>query len=184
MIPSIQDCFSLMKKYEMLSNIKDHSCVVARIAKLIASNLVENGVDISIEKTVSGALLHDIAKTYCIKHRNDHSSLGRYICMIEDCSELAEIVGEHVILSNVTYNGSLKEKEIVYYSDKRVMHDSIVSIVERRDDLVVRYGEKFKNASEIIRENFEICRKIEQKIFVNLGFEPGNISNLVEDIIL
>ena len=39
MIPSVQQCFELMAKYEMLGNIKAHSIMVERIVSLIARGL-------------------------------------------------------------------------------------------------------------------------------------------------
>ena len=41
MIPSVQQCFDLMAKYEMLENIKAHSIMVERIASLMARGLQE-----------------------------------------------------------------------------------------------------------------------------------------------
>ena len=62
MIPSVEDCFLLMKKYGMLENIRAHSIVVAKISKFIAKKMKENGMNLSLEKTLAGALMHDIAE--------------------------------------------------------------------------------------------------------------------------
>jgi HD superfamily phosphodiesterase len=67
MIPSVQQCYDLMAKYEMLENIKAHSIMVERIASLIARGLQESGESLSLDLVTAGALMHDIAKTQSLK---------------------------------------------------------------------------------------------------------------------
>jgi hypothetical protein len=57
----------------------------------------------------------------------------------------------------------LEEREIINYADKRVMHDRIVSLTERVEDLIQRYGatEEIKN---LIRQNAGQAFAIERKI--------------------
>ena len=62
MIPSIEECYLFMDRYRMLTHIKAHSIVVARIARMIARGLRDVNPDISVSKTTAGALLHDIGK--------------------------------------------------------------------------------------------------------------------------
>ena len=67
MIPTEKECYHLMDKYQMLDNIREHSIVVAEMVKAISLGLVSSGVQLSIDKAVAGALLHDIAKTLCLR---------------------------------------------------------------------------------------------------------------------
>jgi hypothetical protein len=55
-------------------------------------------------------------------------------------TSIAEIVEQHVVLQNLNPQGRLEEREIIYYADKMVMHDKIVTIEERVHDLIQRYG--------------------------------------------
>ena len=55
-------------------------------------------------------------------------------------NEIAPIVGEHVRLKNYHLNGAFSEKEVVYYADKRVKHDRVVTLKERQDYIIERYG--------------------------------------------
>ena len=50
MIPSIEECYEFMARYEMLDHIRVHSIVVEKIATLIGRKLKEAGVDISLER--------------------------------------------------------------------------------------------------------------------------------------
>ncbi len=60
----------------MLENIKAHSMLVAKVAVQTSTLARESGVDIDIPTIQASALLHDIAKSYCIHHGGNHSQLG------------------------------------------------------------------------------------------------------------
>ena len=77
--------------------------------------------------------------------------------------ELAPIVESHVFFENFDFEGSLEEREIIYYADKRVMHDKIVSVEGRVKDLVDRYGSNNKIINLII-ENKDFVYSVEKKI--------------------
>ncbi len=180
MIPSIETCFLLMEKYGMLENIKAHSVVVAKIARLIAKGLEQAGVDISIEKAIAAALMHDIGKTASLKYGGDHTEIGRQICLRNHFEEIADIVREHVIFKDYELDGDYSEKEIVYYADKRVNHDRIVSLDERLAYILERYGNNQQDLCRRIKKNFKLCAKVEKKLFTKLNFRPESLSRLVE----
>lgn len=180
MIPSIETCFLLMEKYGMLENIKAHSVVVAKIARLIAKGLEQAGVDISIEKTTAAALMHDIGKTASLKYGGDHTEIGRQICLRNHFEEIADIVREHVIFKDYELDGDYSEKEIVYYADKRVNHDRIVSLDERLAYILERYGNNQQDLCRRIKKNFKLCAKVERKLFTKLNFRPESLYSLVE----
>jgi uncharacterized protein len=181
MIPSIKTCFELMDKYQMLENIKAHSIVVTKVAHLIAVGLRNAGSDISIENVIAGALLHDIGKTPSLGTGLDHSEIGRQICLENHLDETAIIVAEHVRLKNGNLNGDYSEKEIVYYSDKRVNHDGIVSLEDRLAYILDRYGKNKEDICRAIRMNFELCKRVEKKLFKKLTFSPESLAALAED---
>jgi HD superfamily phosphodiesterase len=186
MIPTIQQCDQIMDKYHMPDHIRAHSMVVARIAHLIASGLNSAGVDISVEKTVSGAMMHDIAKISCVHSHEDHCLKGKEICDHEGFYEISDIVNEHVILKHIVTEYDFNEKEIVNYSDKRVLHDKVVSIQERMEDIIVRYGSHFKHIDfeRLVRKNYDISQLVEKKLFKKLDFLPQDVSECITDIVL
>ena len=181
MIPSVNACFYLMDRYEMLDNIKAHSIIVTKVARIISRELMESGFAISFEKVTAGALLHDIGKTSALKSGGDHSEIGRRICLDNNLEEIAEIVAEHVILKDDCNNNRFSEEMIVYYSDKRVNHDKIVSLDQRLKYILRRYGRDDEVVCRAIMNNFERCRRIEKRIFRQLSFGPQEISLLAED---
>ena len=180
MVPAIFTCMELMERYNMLEHIKQHSIVVAKVAHLIARGLRDMGLDISIEKVTAGALLHDIGKTISLETRGDHAKIGKDICIENHFHEIAEIVAEHVILKNYSIDGAYCEKEIVYYGDKRVNHDRIVSLKEREMYILKRYGGNAEGLRRRIRDNFILCRMVENKLFDKLDFEPRFLPGMAE----
>ncbi len=180
MIPSVQECFHLMDKYAMLENIRAHTVMVGKIAFLIARDLQRSGIDVSVKKATVGALLHDIGKTPALESGENHAEMGMRICLENNLDEIAPIVREHVRLKNYELEGVYCEKEIVYYSDKRVNHDKIVSLHERMDYIIDRYACGKEDLREAIRKNFLLCGSVEEKIFRKLAFRPEALSRLVE----
>ena len=180
MIPTEKECYHLMDKYQMLDNVREHSMVVAEIVRVISLGLVNTGVQLSVDKAVAGALLHDIAKTLCLQTGGDHAALGREICVHHHLDEIADIVAEHIWLKSYSLDGLYSENEIVYYADKRVLHTSVVSLNERMDDIIKRYGQYDSRLTQLVHMNFNICKGIERKLFGRLDFGPDQLAELVQ----
>ena len=174
MIPSVAQCLELMEQYAMLPNIREHSLMVGRVAAFIGQGLVRGGRTLSLELIVGGALLHDIAKTASLETELRHDELGREICLRHGFDELAEIVAEHVVLKGGVPE-LCTEKEIVYYADKRVLHDAIVTLEARLDYIIQRYGNGDEVLHTRIRQNFAQAHAIEKRLFTELDFSPEEL---------
>jgi len=180
MIPNTKECISLMNTYGMLDNIKAHSLKVEQVARIIAQGLIKSGINISIEKVTAGALMHDIAKTMCLGSTKDHATMGMEICIENNFTEIAEIVGEHIQLKFYETDSEVNEKEIIYYADKRVNHNEIVTLEKRLEYLLDRYAKNEKILIQRIEANFRKCREVEKKIFSNLNFSPEDLEELAK----
>jgi uncharacterized protein len=179
MIPTVAQCFRLMDDYRMLDNIRDHSIIVTRIANLLAEELLLTGRRLSLPLVVAGALLHDIGKTACLDCDRDHAAYGREICLQHGLSELAPIVGDHVRYRENGGRG-VGEYEIVFYADKRVTHDQVVSLDERREYILERYGRNDPERLAAIRGNCRSWQKVEAEIFKPLAFAPSELPGLID----
>lgn len=166
----------------MPEHIRRHSIMVDQVAALIARGLIERSPGLSLERTRAGALLHDIAKAECLESGGDHAARGREICVARGFEEISEIVGEHVVLQGFQAEGEVLEKEIVYYADKRVNHDRIVSLEERLEKLIERYGPGKKELERRMEQNFDLCRRVERKLFRVLDFAPDTLPRLVPGV--
>ena len=164
----------------MLENIRAHSVVVAKVAQILARAIRAVNGALSMERIVAGALMHDIGKTPAFASGEDHAALGRRICFENNLFEIAGIVGEHVRLSTPALNGEITEKEIVYYADKRVNHDRVVSLDERLRYILDRYAKNENAIQARIVRNFDFCRAVEKKLFRSLDIDPQDLVDLVE----
>lgn len=186
--PSVPQCLQLMEEHAMLPNIRDHSLVVARVSETVISKIADHSGRENVpdrELVVAGALLHDIAKTQCLNTSRDHALAGSDICEQLDLPEIAEIVREHVRLSCFAgeryRKGIFRAKEIIYYSDKRVVHDKIVSLVERLEYILERYGNNDPVRHSIIRRNFSQCRDLEVWLCRAAGCSPSELLQEISD---
>lgn len=162
-IPGEKKCYELMEQFEMLPNIKAHSILVKNVSMAIASNL-KKSAEINSDAVLAGALLHDITKTRAVKYNEyAHDKTGGTLVRDLGYDLIAEIIESHVVLDNFDEAGNIEEREIVHYADKRVMHDKIVTIEERFDDLNIRYGIP-RNVSHIIEKNKKFALLLEKKI--------------------
>jgi len=179
MIPSVAQCFRLMEEYRMLANIRNHSIIVARIATRLAEELRGDGHELLLPLVVASALLHDIGKTACLDSDRDHAAYGREICLAHGLDKLAEIVGDHVRFRDNSL-GTFSEYDIVFYADKRVNHDQVVSLEEREIYILERYGRNDPHRLAIIREHCRSWRLVEERLFTRLKFAPAELAGLID----
>jgi len=172
-IPSMEKCYDLMARYAMLPNIAAHSILVMGVALAITDN-VKSGVEVNRDLVIAASLLHDITKTRSLKTKEWHALTGGQLLRELGFAPVAEIVEQHVQIGDIYLQGALEEREIVYYADKRVMHDRIVTIEERLQDLVDRYGIT-PEIGRMILENRELILAIEHKIasFMNVDLQQA-----------
>ena len=161
-IPDRNECEELMARYAMLPHIAEHSRQVMRVALAVTDHL-KAGVSVNKQLVMAAALLHDITKTRSLKTREKHAASGGALLRDLGFPLVAEIVEQHVIIRDLNPEGEIEEKEIVYYADKRVMHDTIVSLEERVEDLIQRYGKKEEIRVEILRNQKQML-VVEKKI--------------------
>ena len=183
-IPSINQCLELHDRFAMLDNIRAHSSVVARVAESLVDGLQRVGKGAGPlpdrDETVVGALLHDIAKTLCIKTGCRHAEIGQQICLDLGYPEISDIVAEHVVLkdfrTDLYAKGIFAAKEIVFYADKRVCHDQVVSLDGRLEYILGRYGDNNPAKEYLIHQNFKQTVDFEKYLFDFLDFQPDQIT--------
>ncbi len=161
-IPTRRECDTLMARYAMLPNIVAHSYQVMRVALAITDSL-KDGLSIHRDQVMAGALLHDITKTRSLETKEPHDASGGALLRELGFPGIAEMVEQHVRLHTLNLDGALNETEIVYYADKRVMHDKIVTLEKRMSDLIVRYGRDEETIRRIVH-NKEQVLAVEKKI--------------------
>lgn len=175
-----EECFALMEQQRMLPNIVRHSVVVERVAVSITTALITAGQAFDLAEIAAAAFLHDITKTRSIQTHENHAISGEEFLKALGYPRIGEIVGCHIELPIAIANGPLSSEEIVNYADKRVLHEDIVTLEERFEDLIARYGLTRKHAYRLKRLGEQSCR-IEQKIFSAIDLEPEALSHLIRE---
>jgi uncharacterized protein len=156
LIPTPETTLEILKKYQVPPHILQHSEMVRRVALAIAACLKKAGLVIDSDAVDRASLLHDLCKMDALQSGKDHALMAQ-----EELSRLGhpfigEIVGQHVRLKTLDIN----EAMVVNYADKRVMHDRIVSLAERFEDLMARYGTN-EARKERIRTHYKDILKVE-----------------------
>ena len=156
----------------MLPQIKAHSLQVARVALCLGQNLIPYHPDLDLALIEAGALLHDIAKTECLKTKGNHIQVGEDMVRAMGYESVARIVFQHVRLENEYYlNGLMDEAVLVHYADKRVLHDQVVDLEERFEYLLQTYG-RSNDIIARIEALYQDTLKLEKRIFLHLPFSP------------
>lgn len=176
-IPSIEECMRIMEEHKMPSNIKAHSLKVRDVSVFLTKELNKKGKSLNMELIEVSALLHDIAKIYCLNSKERHNEVGADLLRTMGYEKVADVVEQHINLWK-KYK-KLVEEEIVNYSDKRVMHDQAVSLQERFKDVKCRYACNDPELRERISFSEKESYRIEKRIFKSLDFSPDDLTKML-----
>lgn len=164
--PDDEQCFALWDKYKMFPNIRKHSLLVAHIATALAARALEVGIETDVAATRAAGLLHDIAKTWSIEHGGSHAILGAS-WTVQETHHYG--IAQGVIL-HVHWPWQLPKGAaicclpiFIIYADKRVRHDQCVTLQQRFDDIIIRYG-KTEAIRANIRQSLQQAETIEKAL--------------------
>ena len=173
-ISTTDECHALIRQTAMLPNIVEHSLKVSRVAVFLADELKAGGIILDRKLIEFAALLHDITKTRSLTTGENHAATGaEFIAALGD-RRVAEIVAQHVVIEKDLDPGRPTEVDVVNYADKRVLHDRVVPLTERREYIMTRYG-RDAVARERIALNWHRVEATERKLFRFLTFSPGDL---------
>lgn len=171
MLPSRKNCIELIRKNNS-ENIVKHSLKVNSVAMYLAKKLAKKGASIDLDLVDRASLLHDIDKIESLEKGN-HGIIGERILKEKGFHRIAEIVRKHV-LDQILYGLNTWEEKIVFYADKRVVDDKIVSLEERLKYIKNRYA----HINEKLRDKYS---EIENKILL-LEDEIFSKINIAKDL--
>lgn len=177
-LPSLHDCFTMIREMKMMDHIVDHSVMVSNVAVCLARSVQKVQPDINISLVRSASLLHDITKTRSFETGEVHSETGGALLREKGFPEIADIIRQHVILDRCRRDARVSEPEIVNYADKRVLHDRVVSLDRRLAYIQERYGGR-PELQQRIQCMWDNTQALEQKLFGCIAFTPGELSGHV-----
>ena len=160
-LPSHEECIELLRECHVPVHIVRHCKAVAKLAVFMAKRLAENGIPVDADLVDRACLLHDIFRV-CEFPLEDFSRFEQLVTE-EDKTKwrrlkeqhggarhedaacaylrdaypiLAQIIRKHRYTAIVDDQDKPRtwEEKLVYYADKRAMHDTLVPLQERLDE--------------------------------------------------
>lgn len=180
-IPDKQHCFRLMRKMGMLEHIAAHSVQVCRVALSLAALMKSTRADLDPQLLQAASLLHDITKTRSFDTGENHAETGAAFLVELGFTEVGELVRQHVRLDSYQADQPIGHAAILNYSDKRVLHDAIVSLDERMQYILERYGETAVHRQRI-GKLWQVTTALEDLIFKPLSISPSDLTDWLTDI--
>ena len=148
----------------MLENIAEHSSLVAGIATWIGHKAKDCGLNIHQQALRAAGLLHDLAKTYTVRYGGNHCQLGAaWVMALTKNPAIAQAVRHHVVWPGPVDVNTHFLPLVIIYADKRVKHDTIVTLPERFADLFDRYGVSEERIAAM-RRSFAQVEDIESRL--------------------
>jgi putative nucleotidyltransferase with HDIG domain len=179
-IPDETACLALLEKYHCPDHIIEHSKAVWGVARIIGEGLIrkEHPIDMALLK--ASCLLHDIAKYPCLVEKKGwHDVVGAEMLKEEGLAAIADIVAQHVRLTDRA-DSDIKEEHVLFYADKRVVHDRVVTLRERFRYLAETYG-RTQELIDKLKIMEDSTFRLEERIFDLLDFSPDDVPTLLEN---
>ncbi len=205
-LPTRDECVALLAEYYVPSHIIRHSEASAKVAVFLARRLREAGHDVNVELVDRACVLHDLlracdfklkdfsrfeepvseeAKSLWRRFKEKYDGQGHeyaaYDVLKERWPELALTIRRHKYIALLDEDDKPRtwEEKIVYYADKRAMHDQIVPLQQRLDEAHARSNLLFgvsKERQEKIAIIDKLIFEMEAEIFGQIGLEPDLVS--------
>ncbi len=155
-IPTRKECIQILKDANVPDKVIAHTIAVSEFSMKVVDIAERNGIQVNRDLVRAGCLLHDIRKVSSKRHEIDGAEYVKSLGF----PEVASLVRKHG-LSNLAHDELVPttfEEKIVFYADKRVNGDQVVSLKERFDDIQKRYGHPK------IEAEFMIAKQIEKEL--------------------
>ena len=197
-LPTRKQCFDILKEHRVPSHIVRHSVAAAKLAVFLAERLKEKGIAVDVNLVDRACLLHDVLRMcdlndysrfeHSAAHKTKWESLkAKYkgLChenaaaalLCDKYPQLAQVIRKHRYTAIARQKDKPRtwEEKLVYYADKRVMHDSIVPLKQRLEEAHKRYAGWRRTNTQPALNTTRIDRliyRLEKEIFDKIGLDP------------
>jgi len=206
-LPTRNQCLAILNEHCVPPHIVKHNMAVAKLAVFLAQKLNEKGLAVDVDLTERACLLHDILRI-CDLNDSDLSRFEQSLTAQDKakwqhlkekytglCHEQAayELLKDNFPLLALTirkhrYSAILDQQEkphtweekLLYYADKRVMHDKIVPLKDRLEEAHERNRHQPNSAAQnnIDTEKVDLLIfKLEEEIFDRIHLNPLDVTS-------
>lgn len=156
LIPTKEQCLKILKDNNVPDNIIAHSKKVCEVALKLADLLEKRGINADKDLVMAGALLHDIKKV----GSKDHVLEGAEFVKSMGFPEVGSVIKKHGLqnIDDEEFIPKTWEEKIIFYADKRVKNDRLVSLQERFEYVKQRYDHYD------VEKELEFTKKIENEL--------------------
>jgi uncharacterized protein len=210
-LPTRKQCLAILAEYHVPPHIVSHSKVVAKLAVFLAQRLNENGAAVNVTLLEGACLLHDLLRVHDFKE-SDYKHFERnlpkeekakwqrlrakykamnhedaaYDLLKKKYPALALTIKRHrymTLLDEKDRPNSWEEK-LLYYADKRVMHDKIMPLEQRLAEghkrNVLSHGSAAQSKINTAKVD-TLIYEMEKEIFEKIGLDPLEVTEELID---
>jgi alpha-ribazole phosphatase len=160
-VPTEAECEAVLSRLNVSGEIKAHSLLVAELARILAVHLNSAGLSLDLSLVYAAGRLHDMARG-----QPDHAGVAAGLLAGMGYARVGSVVARHM---DIQLSGpSLNEADIVYFADKCVEEDRLVSLEDRFENSMARYADR-PGIRKRVLERLENARNIGERIEAMLG---------------
>jgi uncharacterized protein len=207
-LPSRDECRSMIQACHVPAHILRHNEAVAKLGVFLAERLAARGIAVNVELVERACLLHDLFRV-CDCPLEDFSWFEQPVTKEdkrrwrglkakhghrrhEDAADaflkdaypvLAGTIRRHRYTALLDKNDHPEtwEEKLVYYADKRAMHDKIVPLKERleeahRRSAIVQAQAGKPHRVDVERQVDALILQLEEEIFRQIDFDPDEVT--------
>jgi uncharacterized protein len=206
-LPTRKECLAILAEYHVPPHMVSHCLAVAKLALFLVHRLNEKGAAVDITLLEGAGLLHDMRRVFDFPEPDYHlfernlpeeekakwqSLRAKYKAMThEDAAydvlkerypALALAIKRHryMALPNEKDRPDTWEEKLLYYADKRVMHERIVPLKERLAEghkrNVFSHGSAAQSKINTAKVDPLIYR-MEKEIFEKIELDPLEVTD-------
>ncbi len=159
--PTEAECDAICSLLQGPERVIVHGRMVAEVARVLAVHLNQKGFALDLPLVVAAGRLHDIARS-----QPEHAKAGAKLLSDLGYPRVGSVVAQHTDLGK--HGPSLTEADLIYYADKCVTEDRLVSIEERFAPSRRRHADRLDILRKVQRR-FSDAREIEARIEAAIG---------------
>jgi len=206
-LPTRKECLAIIEEHHVPPHIVKHSLAAAKLAVFLAQRLTEKGITVDVNLVDRACLLHDIVRICDFKEldcnrfeqpvtvedkakwqqlRAKYEGIphehAAYDILKDKFPALALAIKKHryIAVLDEEEKPNTWEEKLVYYADKRVMHEEIVPLEERLTEAHKRnvFFYDTEAQSKIITAKVDsLIHRLEKEIFDKIDFNPHQITD-------